>query len=216
MGAGVFWTKRMKCRRTELSRSHGNRDTETEKLRKVTQQKILKAQTQALREVFDFIADLGVDKVKVLEISRQVLTEERWGAELVVGSAASILSVDRTLILPPPQMLNELERVQSAEYASWLLAQPEPRPEVLKQILNSYKNGLAEYRKQLLEAGNVLPVRKSDGRKPSISDPLVRKHIRDEIKRRYEPGVTLIRIFRALAANYDVHWTNIKRIWYQG
>lgn len=185
-------------------------------MRSVTQQKILKAQTQALREVFDFISGLGMDKAEVLETARKVLSEDGCAAELVVESAASILSVDRALIFPTAQVLKELERAQSAEYAGWLLAQPEPKPEVLKQIVNSYKNALADYRSQLLATTKALPVHKSDGRKPSISDPLARKYIREEIRRRYEPGVNLHNIFRDLAKDYKVHWTNIKRIWYVG
>jgi hypothetical protein len=106
--------------------------------------------------------------------------------------------------------------MRSNEYADWLLDQPEPTPDQIKEILALLKNAMAGLGDHFIRAGKAAPSHKGDGRPQKIKDPLVRASIREEIKRRHEPGVQLIPIFKDLAKHHKVSWPNIRRIWYEG
>lgn len=95
------------------------------------------------------------------------------------------------------------------------MSKPEPTPEELKQILSCYKSTLPNVRHYFSGVAELGPQHKGGGRHREIDSPEEREKIRETIKRRRGPGVTLEDLYESLGNTHGVSASTIKRIWFE-
>jgi hypothetical protein len=181
-------------------------------LKRETQQLILNALNQAFSDLSAWMRSLGVPEERAVQFFGQVMAENGMFAGFLHGVARNILPVSDTITVESSQVMPEFARARSDEYATWLLAQPEPTKEELDRILKMLKGALPGLRQHLIGSAKVGPRHKRGGRPKEIDDPEEREKIREEIKSLRDPGVTLSSLDKRLARRYGVSPTAIKRI----
>jgi hypothetical protein len=164
-----------------------------------TQQKLLKAENRMLTDLQDWLARLGVSESEVVAIYRSIVRENGIAAKLFTGYAANAIPLSTKVPVKPENFDQELRRIRSPEYASWLLSQPEPTPEILAELLDSCRSALPNLRQHFFQSAKLGPRHKRGGRPEELADPKVRREIREKIKSLRGPGVELQDLFRRLA-----------------
>jgi hypothetical protein len=184
-------------------------------LREETQTKIVKTLRQALADLDDWLKRLGLSEAQMIPLYEALVRESGFAAVLAIASKQVLPSVD-TDVVRPELFEQELARIRSGEYATWLSTIPEPAPEQLDAILSSIKNGLPNLREHFQEAARGGPRHRRGGRPKELADPKTRTEICELIKSLREPGTKLEYIFQRVGERYGVSATTIKRIWHAG
>lgn len=137
-------------------------------------------------------------------------------ARLLMSEAASVSASSGTSEIRPDRIEQEFGRLESGEYAAWLLSQPEPTPDQLSEIIELCKSALPNLRRRFQRSAKLGPRHRRGGRPVELPDPELRKSIRETIKRLREPGTSLESLYKRLARKYGVSASTIKRIWAEG
>jgi hypothetical protein len=160
---------------------------------------------------------MGGSEADAANIFDAILREDGIAARLIVLSSAAVFPDSvRELVKPelvrPAAIEQEMARMRSGGYGTWLLSQPEPTPEALEKWLKLLKSVAPNLRERYLQIGRLGPRHRRGGRPVELADPVLRGKIRNEIKMLRDPGMTFDKIYERLAAKYNVSPTTIKRI----
>jgi hypothetical protein len=180
-----------------------------------THQKILKALDQMLADLSNWLRELGVSESDLMAVFAQLIQEDGIISKLIVQKSVEMVPFSNEMSLQPKQFVPTLRAVKSGEFATQLLAQPEPTAEELGKILTILRDSLPNFRQSLLQSGKMGPRYRRGGRSKELPDPEQRRMIRDEIKNLRGPGIKLKDLFGRLASRHQTSPTTIKRIWYE-
>ena len=188
-----------------------------------TQQRILRAFSQAFGDLDAWLRDLGLSEDQVVAIYTVALEENGVAAQLIANLTAKVFPSSSKFEIDPPKIIAEFRRGRSEEFATWILEQPEPDQDTLDEVLQSIKSALADLRQHFVLSGQSGPQHRVGGRPKELEDPEIRKEICAKIRARYKPGINkLDDVFRSVANEYmskhsghkePVSPSTIKRIW---
>jgi hypothetical protein len=177
-----------------------------------TADRITKEITRMLTEVRVWMKECRVPEKVGWKLYDEVVKENGIMARVVASKAAKFAPVT-----PKPIQLEALGvtigKLESGEFRSQLMSEPEPAPEELTEFLRQCRDAVPSLARHFANVGKRGPQRRHGGRLTKLADPKVRLAICVEIKRRREPRVTLEEIFKAIAKNHDVSPSKIKQIW---
>lgn len=178
-----------------------------------TQQKILKTLNHMLADLDHWLQGLGLSRDEIVSVYTAIAMEKGIAAGLLSAQVANVFPLAAH---PGAKLENgpeELRRFLSAEYADWLLTQPEPEHEKLEEFLGQLKNAVPNLRQHYAHIVKVGPYPGRGGRPKLHDDPALREKIRAEIRDLRGPGRKLTDIFGRLALKYGSKPATMKRIW---
>jgi hypothetical protein len=166
-----------------------------------------------LADLRDWLKRLGLSEAQVIPFYNKIVEENGLAARLLTNQIGHVLPLSTRFEMKLSPLVGALHRVESPEYAEWLLNQLEPTPEELSDLLNKAKDALPNLRQHFLVAAKGGP-RYRHGRRPKkLDNPETHEQIRAKIKARRDAGTTLGSIFKRVAREYGVSSSKIKRIW---
>jgi hypothetical protein len=160
-----------------------------------------------------WIKELGLSTTEVYRYYDAAVRENGVLLNLLLRVAENQISFPEVHSVQPVTIEEVITRIHSADYAVWLLSQPEPTPDELKKILKACRDLLPNIRQHFLQAAKKGPIHKRGGRHKELADPKLKREICEEIKSLREPESKLSEIYGHLALKYKVSATTIKRIW---
>jgi hypothetical protein len=182
-----------------------------------TQQIITTAVYAAWESLAKLVGRQHLTHSEGIQFLRTYLAQGKWSLDGIYDTDAARAAIPadiREAIPASPNFDSELERIDTeAKFESWLLLQEEPSKEGLQSILETIAEVLPRLRDFMIARAKQLPHRL--GGRPEELSPEQKRELREEIKRRREPGTKLEDIFRELATIYKVSDTTIKRAWYE-
>ena len=162
------------------------------------------------RDLGEWLNELGTSEAQIREQFNALLQENGWGATLVLNLANSMIPSGSQFFVRDA-VGAALDRLDSGEFESWLLTQPEPEPEQLEEFLRVLKSGLSNLRQYLMQSGKSGPQHRRGGRTKKLTNPATREKLQQEIERLRLLGFKLQDVDQRLSKQYEVSASTIKR-----
>jgi hypothetical protein len=111
-----------------------------------TQQRILKILQQMVLDLRNWLKWLNLSEAQIIALYDKIIQENGLAAGLLANQAANVLSLSTRYEVEPSDLVGAVSRLESPEYAEWLLNQPEPPPEKVIEFQNKAKDAMADLR----------------------------------------------------------------------
>lgn len=168
-----------------------------------------------LSDLSEWLGKLGVSEAEVVSMQAAIVHENGIMEKVLGNLARELVPISGAANTVTEQADAVLARIRSSDRQAWFMSKPEPTPEELKQILSCYKSTLPNVRHYFSGVAELGPQHKGGGRHREIDSPEEREKIRETIKRRRGPGVTLEDLYESLGNTHGVSASTIKRIWFE-
>jgi len=175
-------------------------------------QKIQKTLEGTLADLRTMLRKLGLSEAEIEARYVAVLEENGIAAQLVRNLTAQLFPLSATVDPKPENLIEQLRRLRSGEFAEGVLSQPELTAEDSKALRKEIRIPLANLGQHFKEAGKAAPRHKLGGRDKVLDDPALHDRIRNEIEDLRKQDICLKDIYKRLANKYGVSDTTIKRI----
>jgi hypothetical protein len=124
---------------------------------------MLQTLDQTLTDLRDWTKKLGISESKVIPLYDAIVRENGLFAALIVNRALGLIPFARELPVRLGFFDETIGQIHSAEYAAWLLEQPEPTPKKLTEVIANCKDLLPNLKLRWLEATKCGPRLKRGG-----------------------------------------------------